>query len=207
MRSHTHVRSLLLLLLLSVPTGDCYMGSSAGALAEVAREFGYHIVDVEPGLDLFLVDGRRWGGRPVPTLSTAAIFRPFNIRRNRTGLAYTHRARALLEYRTWRREGDVAAARGAARRALAELATQPGLPCFGPESGHRCSDGALVLCRELWAVLCPPPAEKPSSYFANPCHGTRDLWHMGAGMTLLASRRGMVARRFLARDLNVKTAF
>ena len=52
--------------------GDCYMGSSAGAIAAVAREHGYVIVDVEPGLDLFLVDAARWGERPVPTLRTAA---------------------------------------------------------------------------------------------------------------------------------------
>ena len=35
--------------------GNCYMGSSAAALHAVAREHRYSVVDVEPGLDLFLV--------------------------------------------------------------------------------------------------------------------------------------------------------
>ncbi|EOD29474.1 hypothetical protein EMIHUDRAFT_233985 [Emiliania huxleyi CCMP1516] len=129
--------------------GDCFMGSSAGAVAAVATEFGYAVVDVEPGLDLFLVDRQRWGGRPVPSLSTGAVFRPFNIRRNRTGLAHARRSRQLVDYRE--------------------------VP--------------------------------PQSWFATPCHGTPGLWNAGVGLSIQASRSGGAARRFLARDLNVRTAF
>jgi len=189
--------------------GDCYMGSSAGALVAVAKEFGYVVVDVEPGLDLFLVDGEQWGVRPVPTLRTSNVYRPFNIRRNRTGLAGTRKARAMVDYHVWRSSnGRVREARKAAATALAALAARADLPCF---SDHRCADSSLVLCSGLWSVLCPPSAMsqqiKPSSWFANPCHGTPGLWHAGYGLTLQASRSGPAARRFLARDLNVRAAF
>ena len=188
--------------------GDCYMGSSAGALIAVAREFGFVVVDVEPGLDLFLVDGAAWGARPVPTLHTSSIFRPFNLRRNRTGLAGTRKARQMLDYNVWRSGGgSTRAARKAAAQAFTTLAARPELPCF---SNHRCADSELVLCADLWSVLCKPSAQERnggSSWFANPCHGARGLWHMGYGLTLRASRKGAAARRFLARDLNVRAAF
>ena len=113
---------------------DCYMGSSAGAIIEVAKEYGYVVVDVEPGLDLFLVDNRRWGARPVHTLSTGSIYRPFNLRTGlrmgRVGLASTPKAAAMLDYPTWRRTNSATAAQRTARDKFTELGTRLDLPCF-----------------------------------------------------------------------------
>ena len=64
----------------------CYMGSSASAVEMAAKELGYIIVDVEPGLDLFLVDAHLWSDRPRPVLTTDAIYRPFNIRSGHSAL-------------------------------------------------------------------------------------------------------------------------
>ena len=203
--------------------GDCFMGSSAGAIVAVAREFGYVLVDVEPGLDLFLVDGRRWGARPVPTLRNEVAFRPFNIRRKHAGLADTRKARSMLDYSAWRQSnGSVAAARVAAQARFAELRRRPELPCF---VDLQCAQSELVLCRELWSMLCPPKSASATAsagssssssaparggapgWFDNPCHGTRGLWHTGRGIGIFVARDGGNARRFRARDLNLKTAF
>ena len=48
--------------------GDCFMGSSARAIHQVALAHGYVTVDVEPGLDIFLVRASLWTGKPVPEL-------------------------------------------------------------------------------------------------------------------------------------------
>lgn len=145
----------------------------------------------------------------MPTLTTSAVYRPFNIRRHRTGLAFSPRkASALLDFHEWRSKGDVHMARVAAQRALKTLAARPELPCFGPESGHRCADAELVLCAALWASLCPPKQSAgASSWFRSPCHGHPGLWSSGTTLSLLASRTGGAAKRFLARDLNVRSAF
>jgi len=48
----------------------CYMGASAGAIAMVAEQFGYAIVNATRGLDLFLVRKDVWGSRPIPALGS-----------------------------------------------------------------------------------------------------------------------------------------
>ena len=63
--------------------GNCYMGSSAAALHAVAREHRYSVVDIEPGLDLFLVRDDLWVGRPLPDLAShRGLYRPFNVQRD-----------------------------------------------------------------------------------------------------------------------------
>ena len=57
-----------------------YYGSSAMAIDFMARKHGYVAVDVEPGLDLFLVRSDLWGRRNVPDIKTA----PMSLRRRRT---------------------------------------------------------------------------------------------------------------------------
>ena len=46
-----------------------YYGSSAMAIDFMARKHGYVAVDVEPGLDLFLVRSDLWGRRNVPDIA------------------------------------------------------------------------------------------------------------------------------------------
>tara|TARA_B100000780_G_scaffold112698_2_gene78936 strand:- start:605 stop:772 length:168 start_codon:yes stop_codon:yes gene_type:complete len=41
------------------------------------------VVDIEPGLDLFLVRDDLWAGRPLPDLAShRALYRPFNVQRD-----------------------------------------------------------------------------------------------------------------------------
>ena len=41
------------------------------------------MVDIEPGLDLFLVRDDLWAGRPLPDLAShRALYRPFNVQRD-----------------------------------------------------------------------------------------------------------------------------
>jgi hypothetical protein len=41
------------------------------------------VVDVEPGLDLFLVRDDLWEGRPLPDLASHRdLYRPFNVQRD-----------------------------------------------------------------------------------------------------------------------------
>lgn len=144
----------------------CYMGSSASAVEMAAKELGYIIVDVEPGLDLFLVDAHLWSDRPKPVLTTDAIYRPFNIRSGHSAL----RAGAYLDFAAWRASnGSLAHARSAAAAQLSALKLQR-LPCF---TEHQCPSTQRVLCRDLWSVLCPPP--NATGWFANPCHGARGM--------------------------------
>ena len=72
-----------------------YYGSSAMAIDFMARKHGYGAVDVEPGLDLFLVRSDLWGRRNVPDISQV-VFRPFNIHR-KTAPMSLRRRRTLLD--------------------------------------------------------------------------------------------------------------
>ena len=110
----------------------------------------------------------------------------------------------MLDYRAWKHsDGSLTEARRAARRRFDELSTRRELPCFAK---RECDESQLVLCTSLWSVLCPPNGTARHSWFSTPCHGTRGLWHTGAGLHILASRDGAAAARFLARDLNVRPA-
>eukprot|EP00966_Prymnesium_polylepis_P215613 4993189-Prymnesium_polylepis.1 len=132
--------------------GDCYMGSSASAITLVAREHGYVLVDVEPGFDLFFVDEKLWGSRPLPDLESVreAAYRPFNIRRNHAALS-GDKAAAFVDYEVLRASGSVEKAR---RRAAARFSRlrEERVPCFVE---HQCAPSKLVTCYELWSVLCP----------------------------------------------------
>eukprot|EP00310_Coccolithus_braarudii_P017271 CAMPEP_0183339068 /NCGR_PEP_ID=MMETSP0164_2-20130417/6134_1 /TAXON_ID=221442 /ORGANISM="Coccolithus pelagicus ssp braarudi, Strain PLY182g" /LENGTH=256 /DNA_ID=CAMNT_0025509023 /DNA_START=24 /DNA_END=791 /DNA_ORIENTATION=- len=83
--------------------GSCFMGSSATAIALAARELGYHVVDVEPGLDLFLVRASAWGARPVPDLEKIAdwIYRPINLHYNAGKSMAAEHIAALVDYREY----------------------------------------------------------------------------------------------------------
>lgn len=102
---------------------DCYMGSSASAIHAVAREHGYVLVDVEPGLDVFLVDEQLWADRPVPVPTTAAVYRPFNIQKRHVGLSAA-KASNYVEYETWRAGGDAGGGLQRARARAQELFAQ-----------------------------------------------------------------------------------
>lgn len=155
--------------------GNCYMGSSASALDAVARAFGYVTVDVEPGLDLFLVRADVWGERAVPRLSAARVYRPFNVQLD-GAMSRAQRAH-YLSYGAWERTRDVGAARRRAAQTLLELERR-GLPCV---AGHR--RGCLLQkCDALFSFLCverdePQPcrryAGRPGWYIPQACWGGR----------------------------------
>ena len=176
--------------------GDCYMGSSASAIEMVAQEFGYVLVDVDPGLDLFLVDGRLWGSRPVPSADSlsVAVYRPFNIRRNHVGLTAA-KAAAYLDYATFRQSGgSVAAARRMAATQFARL-REAHVPCF---VDHQCALSKLVTCYELWSVLCPGNG---SGWFRKPCRRFKvgvPIWPRRANSSRMHS--------FRTWDLNARAA-
>ena len=108
--------------------GNCYMGSAASALHAVSVEAGYVVVDVEPGLDLFLVRRDLWAGRTVPDLSQSAdLYRPFNVQLD--GAMKPIQQQQYLDYGEYTRTGNVTAARHAGAVAMAKLARR-GIPCF-----------------------------------------------------------------------------
>ena len=142
--------------------GDCYYGSSAMAIELAAREMGYVVADVEPGLDLFLVRSSLWGSRPTPSLGALpALHRPFNIgfygRPHRAMSA--DKAAGYLDYPALMRNGSVAYARQMAALQIARLRAA-GVACFVDPP---CADDALVTCPLLFSKLCPSPGG------GNPC--------------------------------------
>lgn len=57
----------------TVNTDDRCYGASLAAMYDVGREFGYQLVDIEPGLDLFFVVANLWKG----SVLTLAECQPF----------------------------------------------------------------------------------------------------------------------------------
>lgn len=152
--------------------GNCYMGSSASALQLVAEEHGYVIVDVEPGLDLFLVRADLWGSRPLPNLSTlTGLYRPFNVQLD--GAMSRDQSAAYLDYGVWARSGgNVTAARAHARKSVSTLRRR-GIPCL---AGHR-TGCLLQKCDSLWSFLCVErTALKPCERF-----GVHGSWYVPQG--------------------------
>lgn len=99
-------------------TGDRAYGASLGALDSVAREHGYSLVAVEPGLDAFFVrddlidDG---SGEIAPPLSH---WRPATLMAIHPPVPDGPRCDSFLNYHTWRQTvGDVARAHREAARA------------------------------------------------------------------------------------------
>ena len=119
--------------------GNCYMGSSASALHAVAVEGGYEVVDVEPGLDLFLVRRDLWAGRAVPDLSQSPdVYRPFNVQLD--GAMKPYQQQQYLDYREYTRtRGNLTAARQAGAKTLAALARR-GVPCLAGACPPRVSE-------------------------------------------------------------------
>lgn len=152
--------------------GNCYMGSSASALARVARRWGYVVADVEPGLDLFLVRAELWRHRPRPDLATLpTLYRPFNVQMD--GAMSARQRDAYVDYRVWEETGgNVSAARAAARKSMAALRRR-GVPCL---AGHR-SGCLLQKCDLLYSFLC---VERDATA---PCerYGVRGSWYAPQG--------------------------
>ena len=157
---------------------DCYLGSSARAIHQVASEFGYVIVDAEAGLDLFLVRSELWGARPLPRLSTKTLYRPFNLQRAHVAMA-PDKAAAYIDYHEYSRLTSPPNAmphRRALRLARRIAATQMArlrderVPCF---VDNDCREDELFLCRRMWASLCPWKPKRGGrvgAWLRYPCH-------------------------------------
>jgi len=143
----------------------CYMASSAHAIEVAAREFGYVVVDIEPGYDLFLVRAELWGKRPVPDLAASRmLYRPFNIGfwlNGQKGKDYPkhtamhpNRQAQYLDYSVYQETGSLVAARRQAAGYF-ERFRKDRLPCF---MNTTCAVETLVLCKHLNSYLCPTSA-------------------------------------------------
>ena len=127
--------------------GGCFYGVSAFAIDLAARKYGYVMVDVEPGFDVFLVRADIWGERPVPNVEPA-IYRPFNA-----GLVNFTDAQqsSLVDAAVLQRSGSLTEARHAAAHGLGRMRDAHN-PCF---RHFKCAgDAAPRPCRHLYSVVC-----------------------------------------------------
>eukprot|EP00966_Prymnesium_polylepis_P331404 7386957-Prymnesium_polylepis.3 len=171
--------------------GDCYMGSSAMAIDMAARELGYVTVDVEPGLDLFLVRADLWGSRPVPDLAKHKyLSRPFNLQKKGPHGGPWHPmpeayASQLVDYSVYAKRESFPAAQLAAKTLVASLRTAK-VPCFTPRpSGCElkyCSHLYSFLCRQRGAVLNDPCLEYPLEFPQD--FDRHDFWMRAEKMTV-----------------------
>ena len=128
-------------------------------------------VDVEPGLDLFLVRADLWGSRPVPSLKNI-IYRPFNIGAQYAGMA-TELQNTLLDYGAFQLNGSVAYARHQAQLVLRRL-RDAGLPCLNsPEQRGKVCKSKARRCKHLFSSVCPetcaayPPSDGTPLWMPN----------------------------------------
>jgi hypothetical protein len=108
----------------------CYQGATARAIELAANEFGYVIVNVTRGLDLFLVRKDLWHW-PVPTLNDLNIHQCINLPMS------VDMAVNLLDYERYTTSASmshqdrVCKANRAAQRTLRRIGQSPGsCPCF-----------------------------------------------------------------------------
>ena len=131
----------------------CYYGSSAMAIDFAARKHNYVVVDVEPGLDLFLVRSDLWGGRNVPNISQV-VFRPINIHRATAPMS-PHRRRTLLDMVVYEQNRSVSAARDQADMQLRRLRGLAGL-CYNQKASdayYRSNRSHVMRCHHLFSDL------------------------------------------------------
>ena len=122
------------------------------AIDFMARKHGYVAVDVEPGLDLFLVRSDLWGRRNVPDISQV-VFRPFNIHR-KTAPMSLRRRRTLLDIVVYQNR-SVSAARHQADLQLRRLRGLAGL-CYNQEDSsayYQSSVRKVMPCHHLFSHL------------------------------------------------------
>ena len=155
--------------------GGCFMGSSASAIVAAARELDYVTVDVEPGLDLILVQASLWGSRPVPKLNNAMIYRPFALGKKHAGMSEGQKA-AYFDYAVYESTGSVARARVASANTFIKLEAR-GLQCFVP---HKCAPTDQVWCKHLYSTFC---VDDSTNWQHGPCmtYPPSDgvpLWHL-----------------------------
>jgi len=132
--------------------GSCYMGSSAEAIAMAARQLGYSAVDVEPGLDIFLVRGDLWGRRFVPELGALpTVHRLINLNYEGGQSMDGERVGALIDYAEFVRSGGDHAAARRTVPALVERLRGAGNPCFAGRQPANCS---TYFKLELYSRVC-----------------------------------------------------
>ena len=146
--------------------GNCYMGSSALALQMVAWAHNYSVVDVEPGLDLFLVPAEVWRRTGQAELDlrreTQRYYRPFNV--GRDGGMKDFQVAQYIDYAEWLRTGSHERAKERARARTDRLAAE-GVPCFRHGNPPDCK--ILQRCPRLWSFLCRRNGTDPCVEFGD----------------------------------------
>eukprot|EP00965_Chrysotila_dentata_P217315 6189921-Pleurochrysis_carterae.AAC.1 len=128
--------------------GSCYMGSSAMAIAIVAEQHGYAVVDVEPGLDLYLVRRELWGSRFVPDLAKVPyLHRLININYKNSSMDAAHIG-ALVDYSEFAKSRSFERARQGVPAMIERLREEKN-ECFvdGPPCTQYYFDNALYSRR------------------------------------------------------------
>lgn len=133
--------------------GACFMGSSAAAILSAAESLGYLGVDLEPGLDLFLVRADVWGKRHVPDFSKLPyLHRLINMNyKAHESMSDTH-ATQLIDYSEYANSGgDLGRSRDRARDVVHNLRKEGNLCFVGRRHGcktHHVFPLYSKLCRD-----------------------------------------------------------
>ena len=138
--------------------GGCFYASSAMAVVLQARKLGYVVVDLEPNLDLFLVDAQLWGRRPVPTneMLAAVVYRPNAIQRYHRPVKDALR-RVYIDYLALEQSKSVKIARQQAAVQFSKIKEQyPENACFW---GLQCPVRWRVPCPHVNSYVCSSPGQ------------------------------------------------